>query len=398
MQHQHTNKLPYASSTTCDYSYQQQRQQLHNLISEATQNEEEDPLPTFEEFQGIINDYLGNLSPKKRDKALVDHARYCLIQDVLKNPRNTLISTAQFRFWVKKMFQLQPGSYDLVCHDNKPVAMKEQIYDILVNAHKEAHHGGRDKTSAIVRNQFSWIPKELVARFVRQCPTCISRRNGSQSLSAYTSKTSSPKVDYTPSASGSYCYDAVNMAAAAAAAATAVNASTPALLYTPSSKAESDISTSPSTENTYKRSPNDYINSSPSPTKRPFFGQNGLFETNASYEEPQRHVKLTDNQKNLNSYQIQSAPNSNHLPFSYRRQEYMHYSTYTEHSPSYYNALMNSYHTNDNSGLLNQHNNTSAFVPLKVDNSQGNSQKQIKPSNATNRSSILSHHNTEPQL
>lgn len=188
------------------------------------------------------------------------------------------------------------------------------------------------------------------------------------------------------------------MAAAAAAAATAVNASTPALLYTPSSKAESDISTSPSTENAYKRSPNAYINSSPSPTKRPFFGKNGLFETNASYEEPQRHVKLSDNQKNLNSYQIQSAPNSNHLPFSYRRQEYMHYSTYTEHSPSYYNALMNSYHTNDNAGLLNQHNNTSAFVPLKVDHSQDNSQKQIKPSNATNRSSILSHHNAEPQL
>lgn len=160
MQHPHTNKSPYAPSN-CDYSYQQQRQQLHNLISEATQNEEEDPLPTFEEFQGIINDYLGNLSPKKRDKALVDHARYCLIQDVLKNPRNTLISTAQFRFWVKKMFQLQPGSYDLVCHDNKPVAMKEQIYDILVNAHKEAHHGGRDKTSAIVSFSFFFFENSI---------------------------------------------------------------------------------------------------------------------------------------------------------------------------------------------------------------------------------------------
>lgn len=148
MQYQHNNKLPYA---TYGLDYQQQRSQLNIMISEvANNNEEEDPLPTFEEFQCIINDYLNNLSPKKRDKALVDHARYCLIQEVLKNPRNTMISTAQFRFWVKKMFQLQPGSYDLVCHDNKPVAMKEQIYDILVNAHKEAHHGGRDKTSAIV--------------------------------------------------------------------------------------------------------------------------------------------------------------------------------------------------------------------------------------------------------
>jgi hypothetical protein len=151
MQNQYQQRTP-----AYDYTLYQQHRYNAALLSDVSMasvtapTEEEDPLPTFEEFQSIIDNYLHNLSPKKRDKALVDHARYCLIQEVLKNPRNTSISTAQFRFWVKKMFQLQPGSYDLVCHDNKPVAMKEQIYDILVNAHKEAHHGGRDKTSAIV--------------------------------------------------------------------------------------------------------------------------------------------------------------------------------------------------------------------------------------------------------
>lgn len=29
-----------------------------------------------------------------------------------------------------------------------------------------------------VRKRYSWIPKELIARFVRHCPFCISRRNG----------------------------------------------------------------------------------------------------------------------------------------------------------------------------------------------------------------------------
>lgn len=249
-----------------------------------------------------------------------------------------------------------------------------------------------------VRNQFSWIPKELVARFVRQCPTCISRRNGSQSLSAYTSKTSSPRVDYTPSASGSYCYDAATMAAAAAAA--AVNVSTPSLLYTPSSKAESDMSTSPSTDNTYKRSPNSYINTSSSPTKRPFFGQNGLFES-GDYDNSHRQMKLSTDggQKTGPNYQIQTSPNSNNLPFSYRRQEYMHYSTYSEHPPSYYNALMNSYNNNDNANLINQHNNSSAFIPMKLEQHQeGSSPNAIKVPNANNRSSILSHHNSEPQL
>ncbi|KAI9299760.1 hypothetical protein BJ944DRAFT_171915, partial [Cunninghamella echinulata] len=108
--------------------------------------------PSQEAFQAIVQDYLQNLSTKKRDKALVDAKRYALILQVLKDPRNTAISTAQFRFWVKKMFQLRNTNDHqwIVCHDHKPVAMQEQIYPILVRAHREAHHGGRDKTSALV--------------------------------------------------------------------------------------------------------------------------------------------------------------------------------------------------------------------------------------------------------
>ncbi|KAI8981014.1 hypothetical protein BDB01DRAFT_724338, partial [Pilobolus umbonatus] len=140
--------------------------------------------PSFHEFDAIVNDYLQNLSSKKRDKALVDTGRYALILQVLKDPRNTAISTAQFRFWVKKMFKLViANNTEIVCHDDKPVATRESIYDILIYAHKEAHHGGRDKTSALVRRRYSWIPKELIARFVRHCPFCISRRNGCQSPS-----------------------------------------------------------------------------------------------------------------------------------------------------------------------------------------------------------------------
>ncbi|KAI7856851.1 hypothetical protein BDC45DRAFT_436937, partial [Circinella umbellata] len=145
--------------------------------------EERDQLPSIENFDSIVQEYLDNLSSKKRDKALIDRHRYSLIIKVLKDPRNTATSTAQFRFWVKKMFQLIP-SYDggeVVCHDNKPVAMREEIYAILVRAHKKVNHGGRDKTSTLVRRRYSWIPKELIARFVRYCPFCISRRNGSSS-------------------------------------------------------------------------------------------------------------------------------------------------------------------------------------------------------------------------
>lgn len=162
--------LSYASSIVRQQS-QQPQQATHHY-------NDQDQYPSFEEFDAIVQDYLQNLSSKKRDKALIDQARYGMILQVLKDPRNTAVSTAQFRFWVKKMFQLT--SRQVVCHDGKPVAMREQIYGILVRAHREAHHGGRDKTSALVRRRYSWIPKELIARFVRHCPFCISRRNGSQ--------------------------------------------------------------------------------------------------------------------------------------------------------------------------------------------------------------------------
>lgn len=103
-------------------------------------------------FDEIVQSYLANLSFKKRDKALIDRRRYNLILQVLQEPKNTSVSNAQFRFWVKKMFQLvtlETGRL-VVCHDNKPVAIREQIYTILLWAHKQSYHGGRDKTSTVV--------------------------------------------------------------------------------------------------------------------------------------------------------------------------------------------------------------------------------------------------------
>ncbi|KAG1340882.1 hypothetical protein G6F62_005265 [Rhizopus arrhizus] len=210
--------------------------------------DDNDQIPTVHQFEDIINSYLNTLSPKKRDKALVDQQRYAQIQHVLRDPRNTSISTAQFRFWVKKMFQFQIGTCDVVCHDNKPVATKEHIYDILVKAHREAHHGGRDKTSAIVRKRYSWIPKELVARFVRHCPFCIIRRNSGPAAT----KVSSPP-QFTRHA---YSFD-----------------SGITTIYTPSPfKEDIDMSSGPSTSVCGYEISGNYVclSSSPSPKKSCF--------------------------------------------------------------------------------------------------------------------------------
>ena len=130
--------------------------------------------PSAEQFADMVHEYLSSLSPKKQTKALLTQAMYDDIREVLLHPTETKTGSAQFRFWSKKMFKLvSVQSTHIVIHENKPVAVKEQLYDVLVQCHGQAAHGGRDKTAAQVRKFYSWVPKELIARFVKGCPSCV---------------------------------------------------------------------------------------------------------------------------------------------------------------------------------------------------------------------------------
>lgn len=107
--------------------------------------------PSAAQFDAMVDEYLASLSVKKRDKALLTQQMYDDILTVLLNPTQTKTGSAQFRFWSKKMFRLVTTQVaHIVIHDNKPVAVKEQLYDVLVQCHGQANHGGRDKTAAQV--------------------------------------------------------------------------------------------------------------------------------------------------------------------------------------------------------------------------------------------------------
>ena len=174
-------------------------------------------LPTYVEYKRIEAGYLHSLSPRKRDKALITQAMFDKIWDVLHQPEACTIETPQFRFWVRKMFSLsRPASacgwreardpdldaddddddLDLersmgieigdaqlsvsavVLHENRPVAIMEQLYALFCYCHVRAGHGGRDKTCAVIRAHYAWVPKELTAQFVKACPTCALKRSG----------------------------------------------------------------------------------------------------------------------------------------------------------------------------------------------------------------------------
>lgn len=98
-----------------------------------------------------------------------------------------------------------------------------------------------------MRKRYSWIPKELIARFVRHCPFCISRRNGCQLKnepfynSSQTQRLSYDLVNYLTKeqvdqqriphwgANGNNYYNSISVAAnvATCAAAAAVATTTP---------------------------------------------------------------------------------------------------------------------------------------------------------------------------
>jgi hypothetical protein len=128
----------------------------------------------------------------------------------------------------------------MICHEGKPVAIREKLFKILTKAHQQCQHGGRDKTSAQVRQIYSWyvadtnsrncvstrlipgrVPKELISRFVKICPTCQVRRGGTRltppnsrrgspplELSSRSPKLPSPPISRRQSAiAGSACLD-----------------------------------------------------------------------------------------------------------------------------------------------------------------------------------------------
>ena len=111
-----------------------------------------DPLfPSPHKFNLMVCDYLRGLSPKQRQKALLTQKMYNAVMMVLVDPKNTSIKTAQFRFWTKKMFSITNyGGDDVIVHETRPVAVRENMYEVLCHCHNESGHGGRDKTSAQV--------------------------------------------------------------------------------------------------------------------------------------------------------------------------------------------------------------------------------------------------------
>lgn len=175
------------------------------ILPKSTLNKTQLGLPSRAEFAKAEAEYLASLSVKKKDKALITQKLFDDIWDVLHDRQHSKVRTPQFRFWVRKMFKLSaqapPGDtgdtadlIPVVLHDGHPIAVQSQIYDIIGYCHQFCAHGGRDRTMAHVKTLYSWVPKELVAQYVKLCPTCKARYMPSASFVIRASGAPSPPL------------------------------------------------------------------------------------------------------------------------------------------------------------------------------------------------------------
>ncbi|KAG6872159.1 hypothetical protein C0995_012477 [Termitomyces sp. Mi166 len=193
---------PYSRPTTPDASPEIQSVDIasEDVSQEASQTTviaSKPGFPTYEQYKEIEATYLKDLPSARREKALISQDMFDRIWAVLHSYDAT-VENPQFRFWVRKKFKLgklqkstdpvnensegipEPDTEPrtVLLHDQNLVAVQEQIYDILCYGHGIANHAGRDKTCSSIREHYTWIPKELVAQFIKACPTCIARKCG----------------------------------------------------------------------------------------------------------------------------------------------------------------------------------------------------------------------------
>ncbi|KAK9249060.1 hypothetical protein V1506DRAFT_139706 [Lipomyces tetrasporus] len=104
--------------------------------------------PTFRQTTQLVNAYISTLSSVKKNKSLISRQMYADIKTILRDAGNTQVGSAQFRFWARRNFDLFRDTDGHVCvmHKGKPVAVREDLYDVLAVCHLVCRHGGRDKT------------------------------------------------------------------------------------------------------------------------------------------------------------------------------------------------------------------------------------------------------------
>ncbi|KAF8591691.1 hypothetical protein K439DRAFT_1626681 [Ramaria rubella] len=161
-------------------------------------------MPTVDEYAAIQERFLSGLPADERSTVLIDSRIYVHVLDILTGRAVKDIRPAQFHSWALKTFQLQRCTYTLnhpevvheswdVFHEGKKIALVEELYTILCRAHCECGHGGAEETIDEVRREWRFVPKDLIARFVEACPTCMEKYAPEKQVTSFKTATRTNK-------------------------------------------------------------------------------------------------------------------------------------------------------------------------------------------------------------
>ncbi|CAF1443236.1 unnamed protein product [Rotaria sp. Silwood1] len=117
----------------------------------------------MELFYSKLDKHIESLDEKFRSKFVITRAVYNDIILVIKDGWGE----AQFKFWVHKHFKLVTiGELQVVygIKSNNPVITYEQLYIKIKECHER------------VKQQYCWIPFDVVVIFISQCDVCCNRK------------------------------------------------------------------------------------------------------------------------------------------------------------------------------------------------------------------------------
>ncbi|CAF4642428.1 unnamed protein product, partial [Rotaria socialis] len=134
-----------------------------------------------EKFYVNVENYKNTLSLRMREKAMITIPLYNNIINALKQKKSgkTTGINAQFHLWCRKHFKIDcSAGTELLCSskNGNRIAVVENYYQILQEAHVKTGHGGRDKMRHEVMQHYIWIPSKIIDTFLTTCVSCQVRR------------------------------------------------------------------------------------------------------------------------------------------------------------------------------------------------------------------------------
>jgi transposase InsO family protein len=132
-------------------------------------------------FELNVQNYRNSLTSSMQEKSMITIALYNDIMKALKCGKGgkKVGIDVKFYSWCKTHFKIILNvDMEILCSkkNGTRIAMIENYYEILKEAHLKTGHGGRDKMRHETAQHYYWIPSKVIDAFLPTCVSCQVRK------------------------------------------------------------------------------------------------------------------------------------------------------------------------------------------------------------------------------